>query len=217
MAAWRKPSTQRALTPQQRLFDSGHDDDGEQYGGKTLGNVLASSDVEGSIVVARWFGGVMLGPVRFDHIRKCAQEAVDKWKAEQERSAKRVRVKEDAKKRTSLIEILPERDQSITVLREMLAEKKGSSSNEDRRKSSPAKVPDYSKLPLLTLKKLEQVRDATLAWILREIEKAESMEQEASNAHKEPDKTTKSPKGAAEDSHLRGKSIIEPGTDPSMT
>lgn len=217
MAAWRKPSSQRALTPQQRLFDSGHDDDGEQYGGKTFGSVLASLDVEGSIVVARWFGGVMLGPVRFDHIRNCAQEAIDNWKAEQKTSAKRIKVKEDADRKASLIEILPERDRSITVLRELLAEKKGTSSNEDRGKSSPAKVPDYSKLPLLTLKKLEQVRDATLAWILKEIEKAESMEQLASNAHKAPYKTSKSPKGAAEDSHLRESSTIEPGTDPSMT
>ena len=66
-------------------------------------------------------------------------------------------------------------------------------------KSSPAKVPDYSKLPLSALEKLEQVRDATISWILKEIEKAEldqasgKVESESPEAAREPNQMKSKP------------------------
>ena len=117
------PSNQRALNSH-RLFDTGHDDDGEKYGGKTLEKVLSSADVEGAVVVARWYGGVMLGPVRFDHIKACAQEAIAGWIQERERRVKRQRVQDKDERRQGLIRVLPERDESIIVLRGLLAEKR---------------------------------------------------------------------------------------------
>lgn len=177
IAAWRKPSSQRALSSQ-RLFDTGHDDDGEKYGGKTLDSVLASMEVEGAIVVARWYGGVMLGPARFDHIRDSAREAISAWLQESERASKRLKVQEDIKRKDQLARILQERDQSITVLRGLLAEKTRPSSSDTSASNTSAKVPQYSNLPLPTLEKLEQVRDATIGWILKQIEKVEIVQQD---------------------------------------
>ena len=181
IAAWRKPSSQRALNTQ-RLMETGHDDDGEKYGGKTLEKVLIEMEVEGAVVVARWYGGVMLGPVRFDHIKNSARDAIMHWSQDRERSAKKAKVREDEVERERLIQTLPERDQSIIVLRNLLTEKSRQSSSAPGSQNSPAKTPDYSTLPLATLEKLEQVRDATIGWILKQIEKAEKAQAEESGA-----------------------------------
>ena len=181
IAAWRKPSSQRALSAE-RLLDTGHDDDGEKYGGKALEKVLIETVVEGAVVVARWYGGVLLGPVRFDHIKNAARDAIMQWSQDKERSAKRAKIREDEAAKERLIKTLPERDQSITVLRDLLAEKNQQSSSASGGKSTPAKTPEYSTLPLATLEKLEHVRDATIGWILKQIEKAEETQAERLNA-----------------------------------
>ena len=176
ISAWRTPSTQRSLNAHQQLYDLGHEDDGEKFGGKTLEKVLVGENVTGAVVVARWFGGVMLGPVRFDHMRDCAKEAISSFKAHSEaNNKKRKRENDDKEERKRLVEELPQRDESIVVLRGLLAEKKGEGIGGS---SSPsAKVPDYGKLPLEALRKLEKVRDATIKWILKGIEDAEKVEQ----------------------------------------
>ena len=181
IAAWRKPSRQRALSSQ-RLVETGHDDDGEKYGGKALEKVLIESDVEGAVVVARWYGGVMLGPVRFGHIKNSAREAIMQWSQDVERSAKKAKIREDEAEKERLIQALPERDQSITVLRELLADKSQQPSSAPSEKKAPVKTPDYSTLPLATLEKLEQVRDATIGWILKQIDKVESAQSEGPDA-----------------------------------
>ena len=172
IAAWRKLSTQRSLssTP---VYDSGHDDDGEKYGGKTLEKVLISVNITGAIVVARWYGGVLLGPVRFDHIRNCATEAITKWRMENARPVKQMKVEDENVKIKALIAILKERDQSISVLRGLLTEKKGEVATSQDAGKSGIKSVDYGKMPLPALEKLEHVRDATIGWILKEIEKLE--------------------------------------------
>lgn len=181
IAAWRNPSSQRALNAQ-RLLDTGHDDDGEKYGGKALERVLIEMDLEGAVVVARWYGGVMLGPVRFDHIKNSARDAIMQWSRDRERSAKKAKIQEDEAEKERLMQTLPERDQSIIVLRDLLAEKSQQSSSALGGKSNPAKTPDYSTLPLATLEKLEQVRDATIGWILKQIETAEKVQAEEPGA-----------------------------------
>jgi hypothetical protein len=52
-------------------------DDGEAHGSEHLLKVLrdeGSSDV--IVVCSRWFGGTLIGPIRFNHIETCAREAV---------------------------------------------------------------------------------------------------------------------------------------------
>jgi putative IMPACT (imprinted ancient) family translation regulator len=204
ITAWRKPSAQRALTSNvpRLLFDVGHDDDGEQYGGKRLEKVLTEMNVQGAVVVARWYGGVLLGPVRFTHMENCAREAIEKWKMgisatgeEEHRVAQKRKVAEDQKRRPALVRILEERDHSISALRGLLREKTEESSaakvdeNTSRvndANTTPIKAVNYPAMPLQALERLEKARDATISWILKEIEKVEQQqEQQAQNTIKD--------------------------------
>ena len=52
-------------------------DDGEAHGSERLLKVLrdeGASDV--LLICSRWFGGTLIGPVRFHHIENCGREAV---------------------------------------------------------------------------------------------------------------------------------------------
>lgn len=47
------------------------DDDGEKYGSDAILRVLEKQgQVDKAVVVSRWFGGTLLGRVRFDHIEQ---------------------------------------------------------------------------------------------------------------------------------------------------
>ena len=182
IAAWRRPSRQRSLLPgAETLYDTGCDDDGERYAGKRLEKVLEDMNVEGSVVVARWYGGTMLGPVRFTHIETCAKEAIRKWKtatmeADREEAQKRQKMQDDVK-RGHFEESLRERDQSIFVLRGLLAEKSRGLVNSgtvvETAPPTPKKPVDYSSIPIEALRRLDKARDATIAFILKEINEVE--------------------------------------------
>ncbi|OCK84154.1 ribosomal protein S5 domain 2-like protein [Lepidopterella palustris CBS 459.81] len=191
IAAWRKPLRQNSLVSGSLpLYDTGCDDDGEMYAGKRLQNVLENMHVEGSVIVARWYGGIMLGPVRFTHIESCAKEAVRKWetasvKARDTEAQKRRKMEEDAF-RAELEESLRERDKSIFVLRRLLAEK----SSEIEKSGTTAettpvtpKTLDYSSLSTQALRRLDKARDATIAFILKEIDKIEEQQDSLETVH----------------------------------
>lgn len=56
-----------------RIVLADNDDDGEEAAGGRLAALLEIKDVSGVIVVvSRWWGGILLGPVRFQHINNCA-------------------------------------------------------------------------------------------------------------------------------------------------
>lgn len=168
IAAWRTLSTQRSLS-EKPIYNTGHDDDGEQYAGKKLERILSNSSVEGAVVVARWYGGILLGPVRFTYIEKCAREAIQNWQNTDKDSKKR---KSAQKERADLENSLKERDQSIVVLRQLLAEK--SSQAEKAAKAPKSELPiEYAKMDMATLKRLEKARDGTITWLLKAIDKAE--------------------------------------------
>ncbi|KIX04915.1 uncharacterized protein Z518_05786 [Rhinocladiella mackenziei CBS 650.93] len=228
MVAWRRPSSQRTLgtgainapitTTGKTVNTTGSDDDGEKHAGKRLERVLSDLDVHGVVVVARWYGGTLLGPIRFTHIENVAKEAITKWKSSRPSigdDVKRRKVgvqddvmdisaqQEDTTQRAKLAKQLAERDNSIAVLRGLLAEKtanlnsKSSSNFVDPHKSessetasiptsgssppaasaSPsAKKIEYSEMPLQRLRQLEKARDATISFILKQIDKAEEEE-----------------------------------------
>lgn len=53
------------------------EDDGEAASGSRLLHLLNLMDAwDVYVVVARWFGGVHIGPVRFRHINECARDAL---------------------------------------------------------------------------------------------------------------------------------------------
>lgn len=133
IAAWRTPSrSQRSVVPSKGgVLETGFDDDGESRAGKVLEKLLVDLGVQGSVVVARWYGGVLLGPVRFKHIEDVAKEAIGKWRDEvkgeiEEKEAKRRRIEEERdeeEQRGRLAKVLVERDASIEVLRHLLKDK----------------------------------------------------------------------------------------------
>lgn len=188
IAAWRTPGKQKSLSGK-AIYDLGHDDDGEQHAGKKLERLLVDLNVEGAVVVARWYGGILLGPVRFTHFENCAREAISKWRQEVGDEAKRRKIEENEKvEREKLAQALEERDSSIAVLRDLLTEKTatkndGEISSPPPRSQEVPKKTDYSIMDLPTLRRLEQGRDRTIAWILKQIDKAEE-------AHKASDSST---------------------------
>lgn len=59
--------------------DEGQDDDGETWGSEKIMRVIramGASDV--LVIVSRWYGGQLLGPVRFEHITHVARAALQK-------------------------------------------------------------------------------------------------------------------------------------------
>ncbi|KAJ4312388.1 hypothetical protein N0V94_007455 [Neodidymelliopsis sp. IMI 364377] len=177
IAAWRKPSKQKSLIPSTPLFDTAHDDDGESWAGGRLARVLNDTQVSGTVVVARWYGGQNIGPVRFTHIENCAKEAIWKWKVavsevEREEGAKKQRVDDEASKKV-LIEELKQRDHSIVALRTLLAEKKAKLGSEDAVVSTAQRGVEYAKMGLDVLRRMDKARDATIAAILRQIDKVD--------------------------------------------
>ncbi|KAK8156070.1 ribosomal protein S5 domain 2-type protein [Phyllosticta citrichinensis] len=180
IAAWRRPSSQRSvIAHSQRILDIGHDDDGESYAGKKLEKLLDGLKVEGAVCVARWYGGIMLGPARFDHIENCARQAIHAWQAAATNSEQQKRQKvANTKLKQELERMLAERDQSIQVLRSLLAEKRRAASKDNGTPQPAAatsgKTMDYSKMPVEALRKLEKARDATISFILKEIDNVEA-------------------------------------------
>lgn len=177
IAAWRKISRQKSLTPSNHLFDTGHDDDGESWAGTRLARVLNDTQVIGTVVVARWYGGQNIGPIRFTHIENCAKEAIWKWKVavsetEKEDAAKKQKVDDEARRR-ELVGELAQRDQSIHALRKLLAEKKAKLSGEDVVPVTPQKEMEYGKMGLDVLKRLDRARDATIGAILKQMNKVD--------------------------------------------
>ena len=60
-------------------FIEEYHDDGETYAGNRVLTLLKTLDAKNVVVVVtRWFGGQLLGPVRFEHILKCSREVLDK-------------------------------------------------------------------------------------------------------------------------------------------
>lgn len=186
------------------VYETNSDDDGEKYAGKKLEKVLTDLDVQGTVVVARWYGGVLLGPVRFKWIEDSAREAVLKWKASQSAGVavggvgKKAKVddggEDETRQKEKLVRVLRERDASIVVLRGLLAEKnealsrleaanRGEDITEEEEvdgaeqreivKSPTVAAIDYDSMPLQRLAQMEKARDATLAWILKQIDVVE--------------------------------------------
>ncbi|KAG9549741.1 ribosomal protein S5 domain 2-like protein, partial [Aureobasidium melanogenum] len=176
--AWRKPSSQRTLVGSVRTLESGTDDDGERYGGRHVLKVLEEMRVEGALVVARYYGGVMLGPVRFAHIENSARDAIRAWRQnEDSEGQKRRRVEDEDMEKASLIVELADRDQNILVLRRLLEEKTQKTQPQAEQKTSSARppipAPDYSSMPLERLRQFDKARDSTVAFLLKKIDEAE--------------------------------------------
>lgn len=193
IVAWRKPSSQKTLGGAQ-ICTVGSDDDGEKYAGKKIEKVLIELKAEGSLVVARWYGGTLLGPVRFTHIENAAKQAIARSRGStDDQVSKRPKLgvsqDDDESEKRRLIKQLQARDQSILTLRQLLADKQSSSESMNKAgETASAKpcprsmpLPDYATMSLERLKQLDKARDATIAWILKQIDSAEETSDSVSN------------------------------------
>ncbi|KAF4550579.1 Hypothetical protein D9617_16g013670 [Elsinoe fawcettii] len=179
-------------------LQTGQDEDGEQYAGKHVARVLADLNVVGSLVVARWYGGVMLGPVRFKHIEDVAREAVKVYLSSLGRGQGKGAMpvtstagdkqshdagtgETEAEEKQRLMQELGERDESIMSLRKLLEQKKtllGSLEGktdvaETKGQPSPTRKMDYAGMDLKRLRALDQARDKTIAFLLKQIDAVE--------------------------------------------
>ncbi|TID27534.1 hypothetical protein E2P81_ATG00290 [Venturia nashicola] len=206
--AWRTPSKQRTLAPTTKvLCESGHDDDGEQWAGKRLESVMGDMDVLGTICVARWYGGLMLGPVRFKHVEDVAKEAIKVWREEQGGKRQRMdgpvtsgrqgsqpetmRPEELKRRKEELVRTLTRRDESIVTLRTLLDAKKAEVASTSEVSSqrvataSPSRKINYEGMPFARLQALDNARDATIEFLLKKIDKAEADQKEAAEKRNE--------------------------------
>ncbi|THH05947.1 hypothetical protein EW145_g4433 [Phellinidium pouzarii] len=86
IAAWRcmvlRAGRDGLRGPEDFEVVSGSEDDGEQNGGRTVLRTMEKEGViDAIVVVSRWFGGTLLGPVRFTHIETCTREVCRTFRA----------------------------------------------------------------------------------------------------------------------------------------
>ena len=153
-------------------YETGFDDDGENWAGSRLQKVLFAAPEEGLLVVARWWGGTMLGPIRFDHIIQASADAIVTYRlahSTQRSESNRAKGKEsyDAEKETRLRMLLKVRDLTIESLRKVVNERRNVSGSKDvqSQEESPSKkrMPlNYETMPLVTLERLMKARDLTI-------------------------------------------------------
>ncbi|KAI4155126.1 MAG: hypothetical protein LQ340_001200 [Diploschistes diacapsis] len=188
--------------PKAPALESGSDDDGERYGGRHVLKVLEAEGAQGALVVARWYGGIMLGPVRFTHIEDMARQAIREWrrdnggweqglKAAEQKRPKLLSNEGSEGEKARLVGELVERDANIVVLRDLLREKRegpakakseqngghhGDEVGLSQPASSLAKKVDYAGMALEALQRIDRARDSTVAFLLKKIDEAEQAE-----------------------------------------
>ena len=79
MAAWRiRVSGTPGDADDACTWAQDHDEDGEAGAGKGMSHLLrVTKAADVCVVVARWFGGIHLGPARFSIINNCARDMLD--------------------------------------------------------------------------------------------------------------------------------------------
>ncbi|KAI0035456.1 ribosomal protein S5 domain 2-type protein [Vararia minispora EC-137] len=129
----------------------GSEDDREQWAGPRILKIMRSEAVmDAIVVVSRWYGGVMLGPIRFTHIEDCTREV-----------CKAFRVRDEM---NDCITALRAYDDSLAKLRTELEDLR--KMNADEASSSPdvpekATVRDCADEPPAKKRRLEPSQDYT--------------------------------------------------------
>ena len=181
--AARLPSSKQKTLSGTPLLTTTTDDDGEKYGAKRASSVLEAEKVTGTLVIGRWYGGVMLGPVRFTHMETVGREAVAAWRTwEAGQRAEERKVLAEGAERGRLVRELRERDESVIVLRGLLEVKTGGPKAEV---SAKKVVMDYEGMELGRLRNLDKARDSTIAFLLKQIDAAEKGSASSSQAKRE--------------------------------
>ena len=131
---------------------TGCDDDGEKWAGDKILKILTASEQFGLVVVVRWYGGVMLGPRRFDHIVDIAADAIVTYKVNSGQM-KMTLTPPSSQEGQLLRRQLIAKDMTIGSLRRIV----------DPSKESPAKPsPSYDDMSMDQLTKMIKSKDSTI-------------------------------------------------------
>ena len=144
---------------------TGFDEDGEKWAGRKVLDILTANDDEGLLCVARWYGGIMLGPIRFDHIVHVAADALAIYHLSMRKtpaitSPILTSPQVDGEKRR-LIRVLKGKDMTVESLRTMITTKKVER-GETSAPTTPVKERNYERMHEDGLKRLVIARDATI-------------------------------------------------------
>jgi len=154
---------------------TGFNDDGEKWAGRKLLEVLTSNEDQGILCVARWYGGIMLGPARFDHIVHVAADALATYHIAQRKppalspptiqgpkSSPPPRIAADYYERERLVRVLRGKDMTVEYLRAMITAKKLERGKGNSAPTSPSKIKNYEGVQVEGLQRLVVARDATI-------------------------------------------------------
>ncbi|KAH9485499.1 Protein IMPACT-A [Psilocybe cubensis] len=174
ISAWRcmvlKQGKSGLSGPEDFELVQGSKDDGESWaGGKVLKVMEDLAVIDAVVIVSRWYGGIMLGPVRFTHIETCATEVCKEFKRSEELQ--------------DCITTLRTLDDLLSVQREKLAALNNNESSGTNVPSSPAihaipraaKKSDYSGIDLSKAKRLIHARENAIKGVKALISKKASM------------------------------------------
>ncbi|PCH35802.1 ribosomal protein S5 domain 2-like protein [Wolfiporia cocos MD-104 SS10] len=137
VSAWRcmvlKPGHTGLGGPDDFDLKSGSEDDGEQHAGAKVLKVMQDEGIiDAVVVVSRWYGGVMLGPVRFTHFETCTREVCRAFRLTEEMAA--------------LVSTLSSLDDILATLRAEYPLIISKDSSQPGTSSSERRTPDYSAL-----------------------------------------------------------------------
>jgi Uncharacterized protein family UPF0029 len=148
---------------------TGFHDDGEKWAGRKVLDILIASEDEGLLCVARWYGGIMLGPARFDHIVHVAADALATYHLSLKKSpiitsptmnAPTIIPSESDEERGRLVRMLRGKDMTVESLRGMISRIKAEQG--ELSQQSPAKEKNYERMGMDALKRLVVARDAAI-------------------------------------------------------
>ncbi|KAJ3019770.1 hypothetical protein HKX48_001786 [Thoreauomyces humboldtii] len=162
-----KPNRSGLNGPDDFHIVSGSDDDGERYGGSTILRVLEKYGcVDVCVVVSRWYGGQMLGPIRFRHIEETTLESlkVGGWVGKPKTPELPVASEELVKK-------VVEKDVTIATLRGTLRDLMLAAGDETVSPEKPSVPPSYQQpMTLVKVERLIKARDMTIAAVSKRID-----------------------------------------------
>ncbi|KAI0090702.1 ribosomal protein S5 domain 2-like protein [Irpex rosettiformis] len=167
MSAWRCMVLKGGKTglggPDDFELKYGNEDDGEKYGSGKIGKVMQTEGIiDAVVVVSRWYGGEMLGPVRFAHIETCAREVCHAFRTKDETE--------------ECVATLANLDSILASLRAELAQSKGEATTTDKAAAPAKKKQDYKDLvdaqDIPRAKRLITARENAIKSVKSSIQKA---------------------------------------------
>ncbi|EPY49515.1 hypothetical protein SPOG_01400 [Schizosaccharomyces cryophilus OY26] len=201
MQAWRFPGEVEA-----------YNDDGEEYSGQKLLNTLVKESVYGIVVCVRWYGGQLLGPIRFQHIVDTAKSAIQKYKKHIEENKKK-----EAWVHATIIQQQQRQPRSVNPLdqkvRQVIAKDRTVNLLRKTLGFPPLQEVDYHSKSLSTLDMLLQSRNSMISALRSELQKNKEGKEEGKSEISKEQEDTKTKEEFGNESHSTEQPVD--GTLPS--